>query len=137
MAQSAAEALKSTGEKPKHRCPGCGKGVKPDDLICTKCGTNVRTGRRVGETAFTLSLRKVALVLLVGAPRIGSFAVGWGALRAASALSDLVGGVRSAQAGTVVRTPAATPPLADDPASLAGQIGWGRPSTGQMQQALW
>lgn len=65
MSKIAAEALKSTEEKPKHRCPGCGKGVKADDLICTRCGTNVRTGRRIGESGFTLTPRKLALAFAV------------------------------------------------------------------------
>lgn len=64
MAKIAAEALKSEKEKPKHRCPGCGKGVKPEDVICIKCGTNIKTGRRLGESAFTMSRR--ALMIFLG-----------------------------------------------------------------------
>ncbi|NUN49199.1 MAG: hypothetical protein HUU15_10265 [Candidatus Brocadiae bacterium] len=68
MAQLAAEALKDTEDKPKYRCPGCGKGLKPDDVICMRCGTNAKTGRRIGETGFTLSrgrLIGVGIVLLI------------------------------------------------------------------------
>lgn len=63
MAKIAAEALKAEKEKPKHRCPACGKGVKPDDVICTKCGTNIKTGRRIGESGIRLGKRTVMIVL--------------------------------------------------------------------------
>lgn len=63
MAKIAAEALTAEKNKPKHRCPGCGKGVKPDDVICIKCGTNIKTGRRLGESAFTLSRRTMLIVV--------------------------------------------------------------------------
>jgi hypothetical protein len=65
MARIAAEALKSEKEKPKFRCPGCGRGVKPEDVICTKCGTNIKTGRRIGESGFTMSRRAVMIFLAV------------------------------------------------------------------------
>lgn len=65
MAKIAADAMKVTETKPKLRCPGCGKGVKPDDVICMKCGTNIKTGRRIGESGFTLTPKKILLVLAV------------------------------------------------------------------------
>ena len=65
MAKLAAEAMKVTEDKPKKRCPGCGRGVKPEDVICTRCGTNIKTGRRLGEPGFTISRRVVLLVLAV------------------------------------------------------------------------
>ncbi|KAF0243032.1 MAG: PBS lyase HEAT domain-containing protein repeat-containing [Planctomycetota bacterium] len=67
MAKIAAEALKAEKEKPKFRCPGCGRGVKPEDVICTKCGTNIKTGRRIGESAFTLTPKKVMIFLAIAA----------------------------------------------------------------------
>ncbi|MEK7468212.1 MAG: hypothetical protein AAB074_12430 [Planctomycetota bacterium] len=74
MAKIAAEALSAEKEKPKHRCPGCGRGVKPDDVICTKCGTNIKTGRRIGESAFTVTPRKVMIFFgVAGICAIGAF----------------------------------------------------------------
>ncbi|MCE9582538.1 MAG: hypothetical protein K8T20_08605, partial [Planctomycetes bacterium] len=63
MAKIAAEAMKQADERPKARCPGCGRGVKPDDVICMKCGTNIKTGRRIGESAFAITPKKVMLAL--------------------------------------------------------------------------
>ncbi len=65
MAKIAAEALAAEKEKPKHRCPVCGKGVKPDDVICIKCGTNIKTGRRIGESGARLGRRTVMIVLAI------------------------------------------------------------------------
>jgi hypothetical protein len=74
MAKIAAEALKAEKEKPKARCPGCGRGVKPEDVICTKCGTNIKTGRRIGESAFTLTPKKAVIFLaILGICALGAY----------------------------------------------------------------